>query len=91
MECEHKKLTREKFNGKITFFDSRKELLFSILNTINSIIHNGDHYCYYEKFGKKRSTEKNCKMCRIPMIFCNFEKDIEKNWFDDAFLWEYHG
>ena len=25
------------------------------------------------------------------MIFCNFEKDIEKNWFDDAFLWEYHG
>lgn len=29
-------------------------------------------------------------MCRIPIIFCNFEKVIEKNWFDDAFLWEYH-
>ena len=61
MKCEHKKLTREKFNGKIKFFDSGKELLFFMLNTINLIIHNDDHYCYYKKFGKKRSTEKIVK------------------------------
>lgn len=92
MECEHKKLTTEQFNGKIKFFDLRKELLLFIFYTINLIIHNGHHYCYCEKFGeKKRSTEKNCDMCRIPIIFCNFEKDIEKNWFNNAFLWKYHG
>ena len=43
-----------------------------------------------QKILKKKSTGKNCEMCRIPIIFCNFEKVIEKNWFDDAFLWEYH-
>ena len=40
--------------------------------------------------GKKRPTEKNCEICKIPLIFGNFEKDLEKNWFDDVFLWKYH-
>ena len=54
-------------------------------------IHNCCHYCYCEKFGKKkRPSEKNCEICKIPLIFDNFEKDLEKNWFDDVFLWEYH-
>lgn len=50
MECEHKKLKREQFNGEINYFDSRKELLFFILNTINLIINNSHHYCYCKKF-----------------------------------------
>ena len=29
-------------------------------------------------------------MCSIPMIFCDFEKDIERNMFDANFLFNYY-
>ena len=35
---------------------------------------------------KKRLEETNCELCRIPIIFADFEKDIYENMFNDAFL-----
>ena len=39
---------------------------------------------------KKRSSAKNCAICKIPLICCNYEKDLNKNMFNEVFLWDYH-
>ena len=39
---------------------------------------------------KKRLEETNCELCRIPIIFADFEEDIYENIFNDVFLWNYH-
>ena len=39
---------------------------------------------------KKRLEEINCELCRITIIFADFEKDIYENMFNDVFLWNYH-
>ena len=39
---------------------------------------------------KKSLEEINCELCRIPIIFADFEKDIYENMFNDVFLWNYH-
>ena len=91
MECEHVKITRAQFNEKVQFYANRKEFLFFLLNTINLILHNGWQYCYCDKYEKrKRPEEINCKLCRIAIIFVDFEKDIYKDMFNDTFLWKYH-
>ena len=38
---------------------------------------------------KKRLEEINCELCRIPIIFADFEKDIYENIFNDVFLLNY--
>ena len=79
MECEHKKLTREQFNGKVKLFDSRKELLLFILNTISLIIHNGHHYCYCEKFGEKKGLlQKIVKCVEFQLFFITLRKTLKK-------------
>ena len=79
MECEHKKLTREQFNGKIKFFDLRKELLLFIFYTINLIIHNGHHYCYCEKFGEKNGLLKKIVTCaEFQLFFVTLRKTLKK-------------
>ena len=39
---------------------------------------------------KKRLEETNCELCRIPIIFADFEENIYENIFNDVFLWNYH-
>ena len=39
---------------------------------------------------KKTSNEKDCQLCQILLIFCDFEKDLKNNMFNKNFLWEYH-
>ena len=39
---------------------------------------------------KQRTNQKNCPICQIPIIFCDFEKDLPNNMFNEKFLWEYH-
>ena len=38
---------------------------------------------------KQRLEEINCELCRIPIIFADFEKDIYENMFNDVFLLNY--
>ena len=38
---------------------------------------------------KKRLEEINCELCRITIIFADFEKDIYENMFNDVFLLNY--
>ena len=86
MECEHKNLSQQQFDEKTKRFKNRKELYFFILNTLSLIIYNGHYYCFCEKFMKKRLNEKNCAICQIPLTFCNFEKDLNKNMFNEVFF-----
>ena len=72
-ECEHKNFSQQQFDEKTKRFKNRKELYPFILNTLSLIIYTGDYYCFCEKFMKKKSlSEKNCAICQIPLIFCNF-------------------
>ena len=72
-ERKHKNFSQQQFGEKTKRFKNRKELYFFILNTLSLIIYTGDYYCFCEKFmKKKRLSEKNCAICQIPLIFCNF-------------------
>ena len=39
---------------------------------------------------RKTSNEKDCQLCQILLIFCDFEKGLKNNMFNKNFLWEYH-
>ena len=89
MECEHAKISRGQFNEKIQFYSNGKELLLFLINALNLILHNGWQYCYCGKYKKrKRPEEINCELCRIAIIFVNFEQDFCKNMFNNTFLWK---
>ena len=90
MECEHQKMSRND-NEICQFYSSRKELLFFLFNTLNLILNDGENCCYCKKFREKRwPTEKNCEMCKIPVIFQDFEKVLTANMFNNVFLWKNH-
>ena len=56
-------------------------LLLLLLNTSSHISYNGWYYCYCGDEKKEQKKERNkkekiCLMCKIPMIFTNFERDL---------------
>ena len=63
---------------------SRYGLVFLMLNILHHIQSSGGYYCYCEKIKYK------CQMCVIPMIFWDFEKDIDQNIIDLSFLDSYY-
>ena len=76
------KPTRDEFKKEILNDQkrSRYDLVFLMLNILHHIQPSGGYYYYCEKIKHK------CRMCAIPMIFCNFEKDIDKNMFHLSLL-----
>ena len=63
---------------------TRCELVNFILNTLHNINASNFQYCHCEHL-----EDEKCKMCVIPKIFVDFEKDIENNLFDYNFLFFY--
>ena len=57
-------------------------MVYFLLNTLHKIVSAGSYYCYCD--------EEKCKICTIPVIFIDFEIDVEKNIFDYNFLFWYY-
>ena len=53
---------------------TRYQLVYFLLNTLHKIVSAGSYYCHCD--------EEKCKICTIPVIFIDFEIDVEKNIFD---------
>lgn len=85
MECEtHSKLNKEEFKSKILIGKKNTfDLVFLTLGVLSHIKYNDYWYCFCED-------EKKCQTCVIPMVFSNFEKDIDSNLFDVNFLHDYY-
>ena len=83
MKREHKNLMQSQF-------DKKKGTLFFLMNVLNLTTYNGHYYCFSDEEKKRTSNEKDCPLCQIPLIFCDFEKDLRSNMFNEKFLWEYH-
>ena len=48
-------------------------------------------YCEYYEEPKDFNGSKNCcSICKVPIIFNNFEKDLDFNEFNEEFLCLYH-
>ena len=70
-----------------------QRLAFFLLNVLNLILHNGQHYCYCEKYDGSRyvvGSKDCCAMCTIPIDFSNFEENLDKNEFNENFLRSHH-
>ena len=70
-----------------------QRLAFFLLNALNLILHNGQHYCYCEKYDGSRyvvGSKDCCAMCTIPIDFSNFEENLDKNEFNENFLRSHH-
>ena len=65
---------------------TRFELVYFILNTLHHIVNSGGWYCDSHHFEERRK----CKIFSIPIIFNDFEKDIERNILDVNFLFNYY-
>ena len=75
MECTNcRKITRDNFKKEILTGQKRTryDLVFLILNILHQTHSSGGHCCYCNK-----KWQGKCKMCVIPLIFSDFEKDIE--------------
>ena len=72
-----KKMTREEFKIEIGNFKEIKVLHYFLLNVLNLIWYN-EYCCFCEKFEGPdlEFPKRKCSLCRIPLIFCNFEKEI---------------
>ena len=84
MVCEHcTKMSKDQFKKEISENQkkSRYDLVYFILNTLHLIVSNGYWYCYCSK-----ENENKCKLCTIPIIFFDFEQDIDKNMFNLGFI-----
>ena len=69
---------------------TRFEIVCFLLNTLNHLVTADVWYCYCEHI----KTEKDgivshykwkaghCQICKIPLMFPNFERDIDKNKFN---------
>lgn len=82
MECtDCKKITRDDFKKEI-FVEkkTRYDFVYLMLNILHHITSSGGFYCYCEKKVGK------FKICAIPIIFSNFEKDIDRKMFHVNFL-----
>ena len=75
---------------KQKYLKKEKNSIF-LMNVLSLITYNGHYYCFCNKCYKKKCVnEKSCPICQIPIIFCDFEKDLPNNMFNEKFLWEYH-
>ena len=65
---------------------TRYEIVYFILIMVNHIKKSSFWYCHCEHLenGGKR------KMCSIPVMFNDFEKDVERKLFDVDFLFNYY-
>ena len=65
---------------------TRYEIVYFILNTLHRIEKSSFWYCYCEHL----ENGGKCIICSIPIIFNDFEKDVERNLFDVNFLFNYY-
>ena len=72
---ENSTMTKEEFQNLILMGKSktRYKIVYFILNTLHKIVNSGDWYCYCPDI-----EDGKCKICTIPIIFSNFEKEVEK-------------
>ena len=76
---------------KQKYLKQEKGIVFFLMNVLSLGMYNGHYYWFCDKYYKKKcANEKNCPICQIPIIFCDFEKDLPNNIFNEKFLWEYH-
>ena len=62
-----------------------------ILKQERSFVMKNKEICFCNKYYKKKPlNEKNCPICQIPLIFWDFEKDLQNYIFNEKLLWEYH-
>lgn len=52
------------------------------MNTLLQIKFNGEKYCFCNTL----ENEEKCQLCLIPLIFCDFEKDLNDNMMDLEYL-----
>ena len=85
---EYSSMSKEEFKELILIgrLKTRFELAYFILNTLHHIVNSGGWYCHCHHFEEGRKY----KFFSIPMIFKDFEKDIERNIFDVNFLFNYY-
>ena len=83
---DYSRISKKEFEGLILMEKpkTRYELVYFILNPLHHTTKSNFWYCDCEDL----SNEK-CRMCIIAMVFCDFEKDIERNLFDYNFLFWY--
>ena len=62
------------------------KLYILFLNTLHNIEKSSFWYYYCEHL----ENGIKCKMCSIPIILSDFEKDVERNLFDVNFLFNYY-
>ena len=82
---KYKNMTREEFE-KVFLLEKEKtrfELVYFILNTLNHLLNTDCYYCYCQRKGC-------CQICKIPNIFLNFERGIDKRMFNFNFLNQYY-
>ena len=65
---------------------TRYEIVYFILIMVHHIKKSSFWYCHCEHL----ENGGKCKMCSIPVIFNNFEKDVERKLFDVNFLFSYY-
>ena len=84
---EYATMTKGEFKKHILISKpkSRCQLVYVTLNTLHHIVEvsNLTYYCNCQ-------SQEKCKICTIPIIFSDFEKDIENNIFDCNFLFWYY-
>ena len=78
-------MKKEEFIKKLTVFNSRFYLRFFLLNTLSQIMYNGWWNCICNEEKEEKQKEK-CTICKIQIIFTDFENDLEENMFDEEFL-----
>ena len=96
---ESRPITRKQYLEKITVSKAdRYALFFLILNTLNFIENGDDYYCYCNEMvmgengikKKRRWRSAHCQICKMPCIFVDFEKIIDKNHFNMLVLCKYY-
>ena len=68
---------------------TRFDLVFLLLNVLHHVQSNGYWYCYFW-YGEGEKKVRKCQMCTIPIIFSDFEMDVDNNMFDVDFLNDYY-
>ena len=78
-------MSREDFKKPILMgkLKTRYQLVYFDLNTLHNIARAASYYCYCNNRDK-------FKICNIPIIFTNFEKDTEKKILIQFFTWYYN-
>lgn len=95
---ESSTIAREKFFQEITVHkNDRYALAFFTLNTLN-FIQNGDGwYCYCDQMVKKNGVKSKprwksgyCQICKIPDLFHDFERFVDKHRFNMLVLCNFY-